>query len=223
LIRRCDAPLGGNKRCRKPALTGRLRCRLHGGRSGRPPGIPLRTHENTALQAGRARWVERMRLLKARGLVAKFPVGRKPGSAGRTRSKDKTIARAQRVLKTVAMAINRTRGLAPFVEPGAAPGSLPARPLSKADKHSLATDLALDIVQQILELGVDPSDPKILAQVKDTALTVIGQAIRLSENELRRVDPVIGSYDEMFERLGLPEKPLEAIFAEVEAEEADRE
>ena len=56
---------------------------------------------------------------------------------------------------------------------------------SKADKLSRATELALDIVQQILELGVDPSDVKLLAQVKDTALTIISQQIRVDEGRLR--------------------------------------
>jgi hypothetical protein len=169
-------------------MPGKWRCRRHGGLSTGPRSAHGKANTLAALQAGRARWVERMRLLKARGLVAKFPVGRKPGSSGRTRSKDKAIARAQRVLKDVRMVINRTRGAVPFLEPGGG-AALPARPLSKADKHSAATDLALDIVRQILELGVDPSDPKILAQVKDTALTVIGQAIRLGESELRLREP----------------------------------
>ena len=76
------------------------------------------------------------------------------------------------------------------------------RTLSKADKHSAATDLALDIVRQILELGVDPSDVKLLAQVKETALTVISQAIRLGESELRMRDPAarVGSVEEFYRR-----------------------
>jgi len=56
---------------------------------------------------------------------------------------------------------------------------------SKADKLSRATELALDIVQQILELGVDPADVKLLAQVKDCALSVISQQIRVDEGRLR--------------------------------------
>ena len=47
-------------------MPGRLRCRLHGSAGGRPRRIPLRPRENAALQGARARWVERMRLAKAR-------------------------------------------------------------------------------------------------------------------------------------------------------------
>ena len=61
----------------------------------------------------------------------------------------------------------------------------PPGPLTTADKLSRATELALDIVQQILELGVDPADVKLLAQVKDTALSVISQKIRVDEGALR--------------------------------------
>jgi hypothetical protein len=58
----------------------------------------------------------------------------------------------------------------------------PDRPwetLSKAEKLSRAADLALDAARQILELGVDPRDPKLLAIVKDTALSVIAQQVRV--------------------------------------------
>jgi hypothetical protein len=142
-----------------------------------------------------------MRADKARGLVTKFPVGRKPGVSGRTRSKDKTIARAQRVLEDIAMGINRNRSLLPLPAPDAA-AALPTRPLTQAAKLANATDLALDIVQQILKLGVDPSDVRLLAQVKDTALTVIGQAIRLGESELRMREPAArgGSVEEFYRR-----------------------
>jgi hypothetical protein len=128
------------------------------------------------MQAGFARWQERMRALKAAGLIAKFPTGRKPGQRGRIRSSDKTIARAQRLIEEFKMAIRKIT--APALPSEAA---LP----SKADKLSKATELALDIVQQILELGVDPADVKLLAQVKDTALSVISQQIRVDEGRLR--------------------------------------
>ena len=47
--------------------------------------------------------------------------------------------------------------------------------------------MALDCARQILELGVDPSDPKLLSIVKETALSVIAAQIRL--DELRMNDP----------------------------------
>ena len=57
--------------------------------------------------------------------------------------------------------------------------------MTKGEKLSAATELALDAVRQILELGIDPDDVKLLAQVKDTALQIISQQIRVQENELR--------------------------------------
>jgi hypothetical protein len=58
--------------------------------------------------------------------------------------------------------------------------------MTKAEKLSHNADLGLDVVKSILELGVDPRDPKILGFVKDTALTIIGQQIRVDEEERRR-------------------------------------
>jgi hypothetical protein len=99
MMRRCNARRRGGARCRKPALKGGLRCRLHGARAGRPRGVPLRPDHNTALQAGRARWVQQMRVAKQRGVVVKFPNGRKPGVRGRSRPANKTVARALRIVE----------------------------------------------------------------------------------------------------------------------------
>jgi hypothetical protein len=55
----------------------------------------------------------------------------------------------------------------------------PRESLTKAERLGRATDLALTCVMEILELGIDPSDTKTLAIVKDTALNIISQQIRL--------------------------------------------
>jgi hypothetical protein len=49
-----------------------------------------------------------------------------------------------------------------------------------------------------------------LAQVKDTALTVISQHIRLDENRLRLREPAVAPYDDMFAKLGPAEKSIES-------------
>jgi hypothetical protein len=80
------ARMRGGKRCRKPALTGKLRCRTHGSLGGRPPGIQLRASQNDALQAGRARWVARMRAAKAqRGRSGGSLAASRPGVRHRGR------------------------------------------------------------------------------------------------------------------------------------------
>src|SRR5262245_32247723 len=49
-----------------------VRCRLHGGRAGRPRGTPQHPNTRAAAIEGRRRWVERMRLAKAQGLIEKM-------------------------------------------------------------------------------------------------------------------------------------------------------
>jgi hypothetical protein len=83
--------------------------------------------------------------------------------------------------------------------------AVPEKPwdeMTKAEKLSANTDMSLDVTRQILELGVDPSDPKVLGHVKDTALTLIGQQIRLDSERLRgsRAEGG-GSLDEFYRSL----------------------
>jgi hypothetical protein len=159
-----------------------------------------------------------MMALKAAGGITKLPCGRKPRGTPR-RSKDKVVARARRLVEEI-VSVKKSQ---PQPSPGplsapAAGVALPAQPLTKADKLSRTTELALDIVQQILELGVDPSDVRLLAQVKDTALTIISQQIRVDEGRLRGARrPDISSYDDMFKGFEASDpKPIEEILREVE-------
>jgi len=131
-------------------------------------------HENTrvALRTGRARWVERMRQAKAAGLIERFPNGRRPKGAPKL-SSNKKIAKAQRIVE-VWMAEVEAKGV-------------PATPwaqLTKAQKLSSNADLSLDVTRRILELGVDPRDPKTLALVKDVALSTIAMQIKVEQGKL---------------------------------------
>jgi hypothetical protein len=74
------------------------RCAQHGGLAGRPPGAPMHPNTAAALQAGRARWVERMRLAKQQGLIAKFPNGRRPRGASKLHP-NRTVRRAQKIIE----------------------------------------------------------------------------------------------------------------------------
>jgi hypothetical protein len=69
--------------------------------------------------------------------------------------------------------------------PAAAARDMTAVLASKAERLSGATDMALGIVERILQLGVTPDNLKLLALVKDTALTIIGQQIRVDESRMR--------------------------------------
>ena len=118
---------------------------------------------------GRRRWVERMRAAKARGEIGRFPGGQRARGLPPL-SKDRTIRRAQRLVEK-AVAVNGKE---------VAEGQARAwASLNKAEKLGRATELALDCVREILELGIDPSDAKTLSIVKDTALNIISQQIRL--------------------------------------------
>ena len=141
-------------------------------------------HHNTrlALQAGRARWIERMQQAKARGEIARFPNGRRRGVPNGARAPDKHIRRAQLVIERLR---NMVRKAVPALPADAVPAVKPWDEMTKAEKLSAATELALDNVRQILELGINPEDVKLLAQVKDTALTIISQQIRIEESALR--------------------------------------
>src|SRR5262249_26784404 len=95
VARLCNASLCSGGFCRKPARPGSLRCHLHGSAGGRPPGTPQHPNTRAAAAEGRRRWLERMRLAKAEGLIDKIPGGRKPGVRGRVRSPDPREARLE--------------------------------------------------------------------------------------------------------------------------------
>jgi hypothetical protein len=57
--------------------------------------------------------------------------------------------------------------------------------MSSGEKLAANADLSLDIIRQILALEIDPENVKLLAQIKDVALTVISQQIRVDEGKLR--------------------------------------
>ncbi len=58
---------------------GKTRCKWHGGRSTGPLTPEGKARSIAAAVAGRARWMARMKEMKAAGLIAKIPTGRKPG------------------------------------------------------------------------------------------------------------------------------------------------
>ena len=167
--RRCGARLRDGRFCGEPPMSGNLRCRWHGARGGRPKGIPEHPHSRAARLEGRRRWVERMRGAKARGEIERFPNGARARDLPPL-SKDRTIRRAQRLLEKAKVMADQEIATVP---------ERPWSELTKAEKLGDVTNVALDIAREILALGVDPSDPKILQIVKDTALSVISNQIRV--------------------------------------------
>jgi hypothetical protein len=163
------------------------------------------------MRAGRLRWLAR---LKAAGLKA--PCGPQPASAPR-RSEDPVIAKAQRIVERmeVEMAIRKRGGLlAPVPEVDAVPAvqQKPWAQMSRAEKLESNADVSLDVTRQILALGVDPENPQILKIVKDTALQIIGAAVRINETQAsviakeQKREEILGKMAAAFDKVA-KEKP----------------
>jgi hypothetical protein len=162
----------------------------------------LRSGENASLQAARARWVERMRLAKQRGSIAKFPNGRKSGVRGRSRSANKTIARARRVQEEGKMA--RTNLPAAVVAEESAPVPWGRKP--KNERLADLVDQSLEQTRRILGIEFDPEDRspagiKLVSVIATTALAVIAQQAKLDEAALRAQTPGF-DYDTFYQRFG---------------------
>jgi hypothetical protein len=91
--RLCGSRLSrGRGHCRAMAITGKSRCRWHGGRSTGPKTADGKARSVAAMVAGRQAWVERMHMAKAVGLIDRFPGG---WPKGMPRNADRLIARAR--------------------------------------------------------------------------------------------------------------------------------
>ena len=98
--RRCNALTRGGGRCERPSAPNHWRCHLHGAGSRGPRYL---TAEAIAarvarMQAGRERWLQRMRVAKESGPITRFPNGRRPRGAPKLHP-DRTIRRAQKMIE----------------------------------------------------------------------------------------------------------------------------
>ena len=96
--RLCGARNRSGGMCKRFALHESLRCALHGGRSIGPTSGEGTQRSVAARVEGRRRWVERMRLAKARGEIEKIPGGRRAKGLPPL-SKDPKIRKAQRFVE----------------------------------------------------------------------------------------------------------------------------
>lgn len=204
----CGAKTRAGHPCKRMSVPGHWRCVHHGGLStgAKTPEGKTRQAEGSkqyrsrmhalkaaglidrlpwvaTIQAGRARWVDR---LKAAGL--KVPNGRNPKDAPKTR-KDPVIAKAQKIVERLerTMAIKKRGGLlAPVVTDDGKVPDVPVRPwgeLNKTEKLETAADMALDVTRKILATPVDLENLPLLKIQKDAALQIIGAAVRISETQ----------------------------------------
>jgi len=147
-------------------------------------------HPNTAaaLVQGRQRWVARMREAKAAGQIERFPNGRRARHLPPL-ARDTTIRKAQRILERLVSMSGNGNATSVGQVPVTPSEDRPWEMLTKAQKLAAAADLALDAAYKILQLGVDPADPKLLAIIKDTALSVISHQIRVDTAALSATAP----------------------------------
>jgi hypothetical protein len=146
----------------------------------------MHTNTATAIVEGRRRWVDRMHEAKERGEIVRFPGGRRaPGLP--PLSKDPKIRKAQRIVEKELAEMARTRKKQPNL---LGPAPKPWQQLSRAEKLERASDLGLNRAYEILQLGVDPLNPKVLAIVQNTALTIISRQIAIEAAQADQSHPV---------------------------------
>ena len=127
---------------------------------------------------GRRRWLERMQLAKARGLIEKIPGGRKPGVRGRVRSPDPRAARLERTAeKAIEMALK------------VLPVPLDKPPEEMTDAELFAGNFRESLLfnRAVLKQPIDLSapDPEILKTKREVALATQTAAVRIKVAELR--------------------------------------
>jgi len=182
----CNARTRRGTHCRRPAMPDHWRCRLH---AGRPKGTPAHPNTIAALRAGRERWLQKMRLAKTAGLIEKLPNGRKPRGSPK-RSANRVIARAQRVLeeRTMMLSGKDTGAALPAAAPGepAVAAGKARNAMSKSEKQSANTDLALDVNHAVLSAPVDLNDLKRARLQVDCAVSTINQQVRIDQAQMRQ-------------------------------------
>ena len=98
------------------------------------------------------------------------------------------------------------------------PMAVPDKPwdqLTNAEQLRALARSALGTARDVLALGVDPSDPRVLRIVTDTALAMISQQIRVEERQPQghvEVSPVPGTVRIILS----PDDPLLTAIAEEE-------
>src|SRR6516162_10212417 len=163
-MRLCNGRTHSGGICRQPALPYQTRCYIH---AGRPPGTPQHPNTRAAAVEGRRRWLAKMRLAKAQGLIEKIPGGRKLGVRGRVRSPDPREARLERAAeKAIEMALKDLP----------VPLDKPPEQMSKEELFSDGLREALLHNLAILKRPIDWNDIEMLKLKTTIALSAQGQA-----------------------------------------------
>jgi len=123
---------------------------------------------------GRRRWVERMRAAKAAGLIDRFPNGRRAKGLP-SRSKDRIIARGQRLVEQAIIEMEKT---------------LPAIPEPPWDEQNDAQfwagnfRRAMYFERRVLDRPDDWGDMEFMRIKREVALAETGQTVRMKVADL---------------------------------------
>ena len=174
MARLCNARTRAGGLCRQP-IPGRRRCLYHGGKSTGPRTAAGMANTVAALKAGRERWLQRMRLAKAQGLIEKFPNGNKLG-ARRMRSPERRAAwREWAAEKEIEMAWKQLPAVS----------DKPVAEMSSAELFADNVRKSLCFNREVLAWPVDRDDLEILKLKKEIALGTQAQAVRIRVAELQ--------------------------------------
>jgi hypothetical protein len=200
VARLCGAPRRGGKGfCCRPASAGKSRCRLHGADATGPTTEAGKAAAVAAMVAGRARWIEKQRELKAAGKIARCPGGRpsRDGSRGQP-ERDKVAEQgrpaadgAVRLPKPPANSQPPTHMAASVPAPLAvapAPVAKPWAAQGHGEKLDTLTTSALDTLRDILAEPTALDDLKKLSVQKDAALSIIGAKIKVEAGKMQQED-----------------------------------
>jgi hypothetical protein len=196
----CGAPRrGGKGLCCRPASAGKTRCRLHGADATGPTSEGGKAAAVAAMVAGRARWIEKQRELKAAGKIARCPGGRpsREGSPGLL-ERDRIAEQACRAVDRAATMNTQPASPTPDAPLAAsvpaplcdapAPVAKPWAAQGHGERLDTLTKSALGTLKDILDQPTALNDPKMLSIQKDTALSVIGAKIRVDAGKMQQED-----------------------------------
>jgi len=79
---------------------------------------------------------------------------------------------------------------------------VPWSAMSRGERMAHNADLALGLVHELLSLPFDPTNLRLLAHQKDTALTILSQQIRIEAERLREPPARGQSISEFYSRYG---------------------
>ena len=190
---------GGKGLCCRPASAGKTRCRLHGADSTGPTTDAGKAVAVAAMVAGRARWIEKQRELKAAGKIARCPGGRPSRDGSPGRSERDRIAEQTRPAVDGAAPMNTQPASptpdAPLAASVPVPLAAAPAPVAKpwavqghGEKLDTLTASALDTLRDILAEPTALDDLKKLSVQKDAALSVIGAKIKVESGRMQQED-----------------------------------